>query len=427
MAEVNIIRPSAQGIALQILLNGTSNLLFARGGPREKAADVIKDGTIATRGRSQFYKLKRTQGTVSACQLIIGIMKSQTLPRNTATFSRSAEHKTQQSARVCPELSVVIPVYNEEESLPHLYKKLDESLGKLGRSWELILIDDGSKDRSWELLQDIAAQDPRVRCVRFVRNFGQTAALSAGIDYATGEIIIPMDADLQNDPSDIINLLQKLDQGFDVVSGWRKDRQDELFTRLIPSWTANKIISVISGVRLHDYGCSLKAYRREVIKDVRLYGEMHRFVPIYASWMGAKVTEIPVVHHARQFGQSKYGLSRTIKVVLDLILVKFLSSYATKPIHIFGGMGLASLAAGFLAFAWMVILKLFYATSFIETPLPVLIAMCFLLGVQFIFMGLLAEINVRTYHESQNKSIYIVKSVLNGPDDEPQEPMTFAP
>lgn len=428
MAEVNIIRPSAWGIALQILLNGRSNLLSVWGQPRGKVADVIKDGTLATRGQSEFFKLKRTQGTVSGCQLIIGIMKSQTLPRNTAAFSRSAEQKAQQhSARVSPELSVVIPVYNEEESLPHLYQKLVESLGKLGRSWELILIDDGSKDRSWELLQDIAAQDARVRCVRFVRNFGQTAALSAGIDYATGEIIIPMDADLQNDPSDIINLLQKLDQGFDVVSGWRKDRQDELFTRLIPSWTANKIISVISGVRLHDYGCSLKAYRREVIKDVRLYGEMHRFVPIYASWMGAKVTEIPVVHHARQFGQSKYGLSRTVKVVLDLILVKFLSSYATKPIHIFGGMGLASLAAGFLAFAWMVVLKLFYATSFIETPLPVLIAMCFLLGVQFIFMGLLAEINVRTYHESQDKSIYIVKSVLNGPDDEPQEPMTFAP
>ncbi len=341
-----------------------------------------------------------------------------TIRRITSDFSPSNQQDNALPASVPPEISVVIPVYNEEESLTLLYKKLGESLDKLDRTWELILIDDGSKDRSWEILQDIAVLDQRVRCVRFVRNFGQTAALAAGIDYATGGIIIPMDADLQNDPSDIVNLLRKLDEGFDVVSGWRKQRQDELFTRLIPSWTANKLISVISGVRLHDYGCSLKAYRREVIKDVRLYGEMHRFVPIYASWMGARVTEIPVTHHARQFGKSKYGLSRTVKVVLDLILVKFLSSYATKPIHVFGTMGLLSALAGFLAFSWMVVLKFFYHTSFIETPLPVLVAMCFLLGVQFIFMGLLAEINVRTYHESQGKSIYIVKSVLNGPEPE---------
>ncbi|MBX9685780.1 MAG: glycosyltransferase family 2 protein, partial [Candidatus Obscuribacterales bacterium] len=288
-----------------------------------------------------------------------------------------------------------------------------QALDSLGRSWEAILVDDGSKDKSWELLEKMAARDKRIRCVRFVRNFGQTAALAAGIDYATGDIIIPMDADLQNDPVDISRLLAKMDEGFDVVSGWRKDRQDEFFTRLIPSWTANKIISVISGVRLHDYGCSLKAYRREVIKDVRLYGEMHRFVPIYASWMGARVTEIPVTHHARQFGQSKYGLSRTFKVVLDLILVKFLSSYATKPIHIFGAMGFLCFAGGFLAFAFMVVLKFFFATSFIETPLPILVAMCMMLGVQFIFMGLLAEIVMRTYHESQDKSIYRVKKTLN--------------
>ena len=336
-------------------------------------------------------------------------------------FSPASQEEHTVPAHVPPELSVVIPVYNEEESLELLYSKLSDSLDKLNRTWELILIDDGSRDRSWALLEGIAARDPRVRCVRFVRNFGQTAALSAGIDYASGDIIIPMDADLQNDPADIINLLQKLDEGFDVVSGWRKDRQDELFTRLIPSWTANKLISVISGVRLHDYGCSLKAYRREVIKDVRLYGEMHRFVPIYANWMGARVTEIPVTHHARQFGKSKYGLSRTVKVVLDLILVKFLSSYATKPIHVFGTMGLLSVLAGILAFTWMVILKFFYATSFIETPLPVLVAMCFLLGVQFVFMGLLAEINVRTYHESQGKSIYVVKNVLNGPQPQYHE------
>ena len=201
------------------------------------------------------------------------------------------------------------------------------------------------------------------------------------------------------------------------MSGWRKDRRDELFTRLIPSWAANKLISIISGVPLHDYGCSLKAYRHEVIKDVRLYGEMHRFVPIYASWMGARVTELPVTHHARQFGQSKYGLSRTFKVMLDLILVKFLSSYATKPIHIFGFVGFSCFAAGFAAFVWMVILKFFYHTTFIETPLPIMISMCMLLGVQFIFMGLMAEILMRTYHESQSMTIYRVKTTLNTQPD----------
>jgi glycosyltransferase involved in cell wall biosynthesis len=331
-------------------------------------------------------------------------------------FSPSAGEeirRDQPAALPPPEISVLVPIFNEEDSLPTLYEKLVQALDSLGRSWEAILVDDGSKDKSWELLEAMAARDKRIHCVRFVRNFGQTAALAAGIDYANGDIIIPMDADLQNDPVDITRLLAKLDEGFDVVSGWRKDRQDEYFTRLIPSWSANKIISVISGVRLHDYGCSLKAYRREVIKDVRLYGEMHRFVPIYASWMGAKVTEIPVTHHARQFGVSKYGLSRTFKVVLDLILVKFLSSYATKPIHIYGSMGFLSFAAGIVGFAWMCILKFFYDTSFIETPLPILVAMCMLLGVQFIFMGLLAEILMRTYHESQNMTIYRVKKTLN--------------
>lgn len=312
-----------------------------------------------------------------------------------------------------PELSVLIPVFNEEDSLDRLYDKVVSAMQPLNKTWELILVDDGSRDKSFEVLQKLAAADQRVRVVRFVRNFGQTAALSAGIDYAAGEIIIPMDADLQNDPGDISRLLGKLDEGYDVVSGWRKDRKDEFFTRLIPSWMANKLISVISGVPLHDYGCSLKAYRREVIKDVRLYGEMHRFVPIYATWMGARVAEIPVSHHARQFGVSKYGLSRTFKVVLDLLTVKFLASYATKPIHVFGMIGLGSFGISFAGFVWMVILKIFYHTTFIETPLPVLVAMFFMLGVQFILMGLLAEIMVRTYHEAQGKRIYKVKTVLN--------------
>ena len=321
-----------------------------------------------------------------------------------------------------PQLSVIIPVYNEEESLGRLYEKVTQALAPLNKSWELILVDDGSRDRSFEILKELAARDKRIKVVRFVRNFGQTAALSAGIDYADGDIIIPMDADLQNDPVDIARLLDKLDEGFDVVSGWRKDRKDEYFTRLLPSWAANKMISVISGVALHDYGCSLKAYRREVIKDVRLYGEMHRFVPIYATWMGARVAEIPVTHHAREFGQSKYGLSRTFKVVLDLLTVKFLSSYATKPIHVFGMIGLGSFFFAFAGFAWMIVLKLFCDTSFIETPLPVLVTMFFMLGVQFIMMGLLAEIMVRTYHEAQGKLIYKVRTVLN---EHPEE--SFAP
>lgn len=312
-----------------------------------------------------------------------------------------------------PELSILVPVFNEEDNLGLLYDKIVAAMAVVGRTWELILVDDGSRDRSYEILQQIAAGDNRVKVVRFVRNFGQTAALAAGIDFASGDIIIPLDADLQNDPADIVRLLDKLDEGFDVVSGWRKERQDEFFTRLIPSWTANKIISVISKVRLHDYGCSLKAYRREVIKDVKLYGEMHRFVPIYASWMGAQVTEIPVTHHARQYGQSKYGLSRTFKVILDLILVKFFSSYATKPIHIFGGFGLLSFLGAGLSFLWMLVLKFAYHTSFIETPLPVLVAMLFLVGAQFICLGVLAEMMVRTYHESQGMPIYRVKSLLN--------------
>lgn len=312
-----------------------------------------------------------------------------------------------------PELSVVIPVYNEEESLDKLYQQVTDSLYKLGRTFEVIFIDDGSRDGSYRKLEALSLLSPQIKVVRFVRNFGQTAALAAGIDYASGQIIIPMDADLQNDPADIELLLKKLDEGYDVVSGWRKQRQDEFLTRLIPSWTANKLISVISGVALHDYGCSLKAYRREVIKDVRLYGEMHRFVPIYASWMGARVTEIPVGHHARAFGQSKYGISRTFKVVLDLITVKFLSSYATKPIYVFGSAGLWSLLGSAVVFTWMLILKYGYHTSFIETPLPVLTAMFFMLGTQFILMGLLAELVMRTYHESQGKRIYIVKSLLN--------------
>jgi glycosyltransferase involved in cell wall biosynthesis len=322
-----------------------------------------------------------------------------------------------------PDLSIVIPVFNEEENVEMLYEKLLVALSELGQSWEVVFIDDGSTDNSFDELEKLSLQDDRIKVIRFVRNFGQTAALSAGIDHSLGRIIIPMDADLQNDPADIKLLLAKMNEGYDVVSGWRKQRQDELFTRLIPSWCANKIISSISGVRLHDYGCSLKAYRRDVIKNIRLYGEMHRFVPIYASWHGAKVAEIPVNHYARQFGKSKYGLSRTFKVVLDLITVKFMSSYFTKPIYVFGTAGICSIGISLAGFAWMIILKYFYDTTFIETPLPVLVAMCFMVGIQFILMGLLAEILMRTYHESQGKRIYAVETRLNTlpPGDEATE------
>ncbi len=317
------------------------------------------------------------------------------------------------------ELSVVIPVYNEEDNVDLLYDKLLVALAQVGRSWEVLFIDDGSRDNSLKHLERLASEDERVRVVSFVRNYGQTAALSAGIDHSRGQIIIPMDADLQNDPEDISSLLAKMDEGYDVVSGWRKDRQDELLTRLIPSWIANKIISEISKVRLHDYGCSLKAYRRDVIKDVRLYGEMHRFVPIYATWHGAKVAEIPVNHYARQYGTSKYGLSRTFKVVLDLITVKFMSSYFTKPIYVFGSAGMGSFALATLGFIWMVILKYGYNTTFVETPLPVLVCMFFMVGIQLVLMGLMAEILMRTYHESQGKRIYRVEKRINvhSPDD----------
>lgn len=320
-----------------------------------------------------------------------------------------------------PELSVVIPVLNEQDNILPLYDKLLAAMARVGRTFEVIFIDDGSQDNSYEQLTRLSWLDSRVKVVKFVRNFGQTAALSAGIDHSTGKIIVPMDADLQNDPEDITRLLEKMDEGYDVVSGWRKDRQDELYTRLIPSWIANKVISVISRVPLHDYGCSLKAYRREVIKDVRLYGEMHRFVPIYATWLGARVAEIPVTHYARQFGKSKYGLSRTFKVVLDLITVKFMSTYFTKPIYVFGTAGFVCLGLSVGAFLWMLVLKYGYGThTFIETPLPVLTAMFLIVGIQFILMGLLAEILMRTYHESQDKRIYAVREKLNLPADNPR-------
>ena len=247
----------------------------------------------------------------------------------------SRELESESSERRAPEVSIFLPVYNEEPNLMPLHAKLDEALKSLDRSAEIVYVDDGSTDGSLKVLRQIAQVDPRVRVVALRRNYGQTAAMAAGIDAASGKVLIPMDADLQNDPADIKRLLNKLDEGFDVVSGWRKNRQDKMITRKIPSMMANRLISWIGGVPLHDYGCSLKAYRRESLQDVRLYGEMHRFIPIYASWAGARVTEIPVKHHARTMGKSKYGLSRTLKVVFDLMTIKFMASYQTKPIYVF--------------------------------------------------------------------------------------------
>jgi glycosyltransferase involved in cell wall biosynthesis len=308
-----------------------------------------------------------------------------------------------------PDISVFLPVYNEEPNLRPLHAKLDDALRQLGRTAEIIYVDDGSTDGSLEILRGLARIDPRVRVVALRRNYGQTAAMAAGIDAATGRVLIPMDADLQNDPADIVRLLNKLDEGYDVVSGWRKNRQDTLITRKIPSMIANRIISWIGGVPLHDYGCSLKAYRRESLEDVRLYGEMHRFIPIYASWAGARVTEIPVEHHPRTMGKSKYGLSRTLKVVFDLMTIKFMASYQTKPIYVFGTFGLIAIALSVIAGLWAIILKIFEGVSFILTPLPVIAVVMLAIGVQFLMMGLLAEMLVRTYHESQAKRIYAVR------------------
>lgn len=309
-----------------------------------------------------------------------------------------------------PRISVVVPVYDEEENVEELHARL---CSVLGDDSEFIFVDDGSTDTTFELLRGIAALDPRVRVLRFRRNFGQTAALAAGIDYARGQLIVPMDGDLQNDPKDIPRLLAKLDEGYDVVSGWRIDRKDP-FHRRLPSQVANAIISRISGVRLHDYGCSLKVYRRDVLEDVRLYGEMHRFVPIYASWQGAKVAEIPVDHHPRTRGKSKYGIERTLKVVLDLMVVKFLSSYATKPIYVFGGFGMTSLLLGFLLFCVTLYLKLAHIRDFVSTPLPLVVVMLVLVGFLAILMGLVAELMVRTYYESQGKRTYVIRDVEGG-------------
>jgi len=311
------------------------------------------------------------------------------------------------------DLTVILPVYDEEESLPTLLDRLVRVLDTLQCRYEILAVNDGSKDKSIVVLRALAQNYPQLRVIDFRRNYGQTAALMAGFDHARGEIIVTLDADLQNDPDDIPAMIAKIREGYDVVSGWRANRKDAALSRNLPSWAANFLISKISGVVLRDYGCTLKAYRRDVMSDMRLYGEMHRLIPIYASWMGAKVIEMPVRHHARQFGQSKYGLGRVFKVLLDLTVVKFLETYLVKPIYVFGGFGLLAILASFGVIGLAIALKLFNGTSLILTPLPLLSAMLFLIGCISILMGLLAEMVMRTYFESQGRRPYLVRERVN--------------
>lgn len=315
------------------------------------------------------------------------------------------------------DISVVIPIYNEEESIPPLYQALTAALEKIGKTYEIIFVDDGSSDGSYAALCRLADADKRVKVIQFRRNFGQTAAMAAGFDHARGRVIIPMDGDLQNDPNDIPLLLEKIEEGYDVVSGWRKNRQDKALLRKFPSRVANWLIGKVTGVKLHDYGCSLKAYRAEVLKGTRLYGEMHRFIPALANLMGAKITEVPVTHHARKFGKSKYGLKRTLKVLLDLLTVKFLSDYSTKPIYFFGGVGVTLCGGGVLAGCVTLYDKYVKGVWVHKNPLLLVAIFLFSLGVNFILMGLLAEIIIRTYHESQAKPIYWVRETRNFGND----------
>ncbi len=311
------------------------------------------------------------------------------------------------------DLSVVVPVFNEEKNLEPLFAQLIRVLESLGRRYEIVAVDDGSTDGSFATLQRLHAANPRIKVVRFRRNFGQTAAFAAGFDCARGEVVITIDADLQNDPADIPQLLDKMTEGYDVVSGWRKDRQDRFLNRRLPSMIANWLISVVTGVHLHDYGCSLKAYHRDVVKNVHLYGELHRFIPALASWMGVSVSELPVAHNPRRFGQSKYGLSRTMRVVLDLLTVRFMLSYSARPMQLFGGMGLLAFALGVISGLYLSAQKIIHGYHYsIDRPLLLLSVLLVVVGVQMVSMGLLGELIVRTYHEAQGKPIYMIREIL---------------
>jgi glycosyltransferase involved in cell wall biosynthesis len=313
-----------------------------------------------------------------------------------------------------PNLSLIIPVFNERENLSLLFDAVHQAIDPLQMDWEIVFVDDGSTDDSLSVLKELVGKDPsHVQIVVFRRNFGQTAAIAAGIDHASGEVIVLLDADMQNDPADIPMMLAKLNEGYDVVSGWRKDRKDNAITRNLPSHIANRLISWVTGVKLHDYGCTLKAYRREVLGGFRLYGEMHRFIPVYAHSVGARITEVVVQHHPRKFGKAKYGLERTAKVILDLFTVRFLLSYAHKPIYLFGGTGIGLMIISAATLIFLMIRRLWFKISPFDSPLFQVSAMFFILGFQSILMGLIAEMLVRTYHEAQGKKTYTVREVIH--------------
>ena len=313
-------------------------------------------------------------------------------------------------------LSVVVPIFNEVENIPELHDELRGVLDRLDRPYEIVYVDDGSTDGSFALLKSLAERHPQVVVIQFRRNFGQTAALAAGMESARGDVLVFMDGDLQNDPADIPRLLETMDEGgYDVVSGWRKNRQDAAIKRKLPSRLANRLISAVSGVHLNDYGCTLKAYRREVMENVRLYGEMHRFIPAYAAWAGARIAELEVNHRARKHGRSKYGINRTIKVLLDLLTLKFLSSYSTKPIYLFGGLGSLCFLVGALAFLVVLYMRIFEGLHINRNPLLEICVFMFLAGLLFLTQGLLAELVTRTYHESQGKPTYVIRTMLRRP------------
>jgi len=310
------------------------------------------------------------------------------------------------------DISIVIPVYNEEENIPHLAESLQPVLEKLGKKYEVLLIDDGSKDKSYEKMADIHEKNKNFKIIRFRRNYGQTQAMRAGFDNAAGDIIVTLDADLQNDPSDIPAILKKMEQGYDIVSGWRKNRQDRLFSRRMPSVIANRLISRLFNVHIHDYGCTLKAYKRDILDNIELYGEMHRYIPAVASWMGVEIAEIPVNHHPRKFGKAKYGISRTVRVILDIITIKFLLTYSKKPMQIFGLIGVAASLIGLGLTIWLIVERLFFDMSLANRPLFILSIFIFLGGIQFVTMGLLGEIMMRTYHEGTGKPTYMIRNFL---------------
>lgn len=311
-----------------------------------------------------------------------------------------------------PYLSIILPIYNEARGIPELFSEIKKAVQSY--DYELIAVNDGSRDNSFEVLKTFAKEDEKIKVINLQRNYGQTAAINAGIQHANGEILVLMDTDLENAPSDIPRLIEKLNEGYDVVSGWRQSRwQGQFLTRKLPSLIANGLIGKISGVKLHDFGCTLKAYRRNVISGVRLYGQMHRFIPVYCKWEGGKVDEIPVSYQPRKYGKSNYGMSRTFKVVLDLVLIKFLDKYMQRPIHFFGGAGLLSFLIAVIAFLIAFYFKITGQKDFVQTPLPILTAMFFIIGILMILMGVIAEVLMRTYYESQNKFPYTIKNKLN--------------